>query len=120
MDDKLDRIFALQKAFQDDLAARRGIEGAAMEQWIQRLSLAMISEISELIDEVNFKWWKRARDVDIGRVRDELADILHFFVSMCLYAGMDAAELFDRYAAKNKINFDRQDGVAGDGAYGSD
>jgi dimeric dUTPase (all-alpha-NTP-PPase superfamily) len=70
----------------------------------------MLSELAELIVEVNFKWWKNPKPVDEGRVREELVDILHFFISMCVHAGLSSGELYDRYMRKNQENFDRQDG----------
>lgn len=108
--DKLDKIFEMQRALNDEIIALRGLHDIPMEKWIQMQTLAMMSELSELIDEVNFKWWKNEKPVDIDRVRDEMVDILHFFVSMCLRAGMDAEELFKRYIDKNRENYDRQYG----------
>lgn len=108
--DKLDNIFKYQDMFDTQLAERRGLGGISMEEWIQKETLAMISELSELIDEVNFKWWKNEKPVDTDKVKDELVDILHFFVSMCLKTGMSADELHQRYLDKNKENFDRQHG----------
>ena len=70
----------------------------------------MLSELGELLDEVNFKWWKNEKPVDAAAVRGELVDILHFFVSMCLRSGMNAQDLFEGYLAKNQENFDRQHG----------
>lgn len=55
--DRLAAIFAMQKLLNDDIAARRGLD-FSVEEWEQRLVLAMISELSEVLDEVNFKWWK--------------------------------------------------------------
>lgn len=110
--DKLDTIFAYQNKFDTELMERRGLTDIPMEQWIQKETLAMLSELAELIDEVNFKWWKNPRPVDVGKVKDELVDILHFFVSMCLKTGMDAQELCARYLDKNKENFDRQNGLS--------
>ena len=108
--DKLDHIFELQKGFQDKLKRERGLEGIPMETWLQKQTLAMISELAELLEEVNFKWWKNPKPVNPDNVKEELVDILHFFVSMCLRAGMDAQELHRRYLAKNQENFDRQHG----------
>ena len=107
--DKLAVIFALQKALDTDIAARRGLDFTP-EQWIQKDVLAMISELAELLDEVNFKWWKNAKPVDSEALQGELVDILHFFISMCIRAGMDADKLYEGYIAKNKENFDRQYG----------
>ena len=110
--DKLEKIFEMQAFFQQDLIRRRHLEGIPMEEWLQKQTLAMMSELSELIDEVNFKWWKNPKPVDGDRVKEELVDILHFFVSMCLTSGMDAQELHDRYLAKNEENFNRQRGLS--------
>lgn len=107
--DKLSVIFELQKALDTDIVRRRSLDYTP-EQWIQKDVLAMISELAELLDEVNFKWWKNPRPVDSEALRGELVDILHFFVSMCIRAGMDADMLYEGYIAKNKENFDRQYG----------
>ena len=115
--DKLETIFEYQKAFDGELAEKRGLQGIGMEEWIQRETLAMLSELAELIDEVNFKWWKNKKEVDPSRVKDELVDILHFFTSMCIKTGMDADELFSRYLEKNKENFDRQHGKSAKPGY---
>lgn len=108
--DKLENIFKYQNMFDTELSERRNLGDISMEAWIQKETLAMLSELAELIDEVNFKWWKNEKPVDVDKVKDELVDILHFFVSMCLKTGMDAEELHQRYLEKNKENFDRQHG----------
>ncbi len=108
--DKLEKIFEYQNKFDREIIEKRGLQEIGMEEWIQRETLAMISELAELIDEVNFKWWKNKKEVDEALVKNELVDILHFFVSMCLKTGMDADELYARYMEKNKENFDRQYG----------
>ena len=107
--DKLDKIFEMQKLLDDDIAARRHRQFST-EEWMQKEVLAMLSELSEVLDEVNFKWWKNKKPIDDNALRGELVDILHFFVSMCIRSGMSADELFERYVEKNKENFDRQYG----------
>jgi dimeric dUTPase (all-alpha-NTP-PPase superfamily) len=107
--DKLDTIFHLQSSLDDDIAARRKLD-YPREVWLQKEVLAMISELSEVLDEVNFKWWKNPRPIDDAALKGELVDVLHFFVSMCLKSGMTADELFSLYKAKNQENFDRQYG----------
>jgi len=116
--DKLDTVFMMQRKFMDDLEARRKLDETP-EVWVQKYTLAMISELSELLDEVNFKWWKNAKPIDKDATKDELVDILHFFVSMCIKMDMDADELLSRYIAKNKENFDRQNGLSAKAGYQS-
>ena len=105
----LERIFYMQNLFDSDLIKNRNLE-FSKEEWIQKEVLAIVSELAELLAEVNFKWWKNPKPVNDDNVKDELVDILHFFVSMCLKMNMSAGELYDMYILKNKENFDRQYG----------
>ena len=56
--DKLDKIFEMQEALNADIIEKRNLHDIPDEKWIQMQTLAMLSEMAELIDEVNFKWWK--------------------------------------------------------------
>jgi len=115
--DKLERIFDMQRALNEDIVRRRGLENVTYEEWMQKYALAAIAEISEMLDEVNYKWWKNKKEIDHAAVKEELVDVLHFFVSMCLKAGLTADELFNVYNAKNKENFDRQNGLSAKKGY---
>lgn len=110
-EDKLDAIFKLQDQLNTYIRNKRGLDYSP-EVWIQKQTLAMLSEMAELLDEVNFKWWKNPKETDNQALKEELVDILHFFVSMCLSAGMTATELFDIYIDKNEENFKRQFGTS--------
>ena len=90
----------------------KALEGISDTEWIQKQTLAMLSEMAELLNEVNFKWWKNPKPVDDHAVKEELVDILHFFVSMCLRAGMTPQEMYDIYMEKNRENFNRQLGLS--------
>ncbi len=105
----LERIFYMQNLFDNDLIKNRNLE-YSKEEWIQKEVLAIVSELAELLAEVNFKWWKNPKPVNDDNVKDELVDILHFFAAACIHSGMDAKELYERYMKKNKENFDRQYG----------
>lgn len=107
--DKLERIFEMQNLLDTDIRQKRQLE-FSREEWMQKEVLAMLSELSEVLDEVNFKWWKNKKPVDTEALQGELVDILHFFVSMCLHAGLSAETLYEKYMTKNKENFDRQYG----------
>lgn len=115
--DKLDIIFAMQEKFDTDVMRNRGLENLSPEEWIQKQTLAMLSELAELIAEVNFKWWKNPRPVNVDNVREEIVDILHFFVGMCNRSGMGSEELFARYVKKNEENFKRQYGKSAKHGY---
>ena len=108
--DKLDKIFELQKKFDEDVKRNRGLENVSKEEWLQKETLAMLSEMAELLGEINWKLWKNPNEVNSSKVKEELVDILHFFVGMCLNADMTADELFEIYISKNEENFKRQYG----------
>ncbi|MDO4741435.1 MAG: dUTPase [Eubacteriales bacterium] len=107
--DKLDDIFRLQAELNREIREKRSLSFSSGE-WIQKLTLAMLSELAELLDEVNFKWWKNPKEIDERLVKEELVDILHFFVSMCLDAGMTPEEMHRMYLEKHQENLDRQHG----------
>lgn len=110
--DKLDTIFYMQELFDTDVIKNRGLQDIPPEQWIQKQTLAMISELAELLAEVNYKWWKNPKTIDTANVKEELIDILHFFVGMCNRMGMNSKELFEIYLSKNEENFKRQYGLS--------
>ncbi len=117
--DILATIFERQKAFDDDLIARRNLAHITREEWIQKESLAIMDELSELINEVNYKWWKNPKPLDEAAIKEELIDILHFWASMCLKMGMSAQDVLDIYMAKNQENFNRQEGKSAKPGYKS-
>lgn len=108
--DMLKEIFRLQERFDRAVIEHRNLEYST-EVWIQKEVLAIISELSEILDEVNFKWWKDPKKIDKERLTEEFVDVLHFFVSMCLKAGIGPEELYEAYVRKNQENFARQEGA---------
>lgn len=108
--DRLEEIFALQKQFNDDIIRTRKLDQVNDDQWMQRYMMAMFVEMAELMDETNYKWWKNPKEVDKDALKEELVDILHFFVSLCIRSGMNAQDLYARYLEKNKENILRQQG----------
>jgi hypothetical protein len=78
-------------------------------QWLLNYNRAQIHESVELEDSLPWKWWKDGDDVDWQNIAIELIDELHFWVSKCQIAGLDAEKLADLYSKKNKLNQLRQD-----------
>lgn len=120
MDDKLDVIFSLQNALDRDIEQRRGLEGISRDEWLQKDAIAILVELGELLCEVNYKWWKNKKPVNEDAAREELVDVLHFLISMCIRMGMTADDLYNGYVSKNKENFDRQYGRSQKQGYSPD
>lgn len=88
----------------------------AKVHWLKNYHLAMQQEQAELIDSLDWKFWKKGEN-DWDNAKVELVDILHFWVSMCTVLGMDANEVFALYEKKNKLNHKRQEGGYKEGTY---
>lgn len=114
--DKLDKIFELQALLDEDIKTKRNLD-YSYEVWMQKDILATIDELTELLNELNYKWWKNPKPIDKAAINEELVDVLHFFVSMCLKSGMSANDLYTIYLSKNKENFDRQLGKSQKSGY---
>ena len=109
--DKLDLIFAKQQALDNFLAEERGLN-FDLPTWVEKEVLAIVAELGELLGEVNFKWWKNPRPLDREAIKEEMVDILHFFVSLSLKLGIGPGELCEAYLAKNRENIRRQQGLS--------
>lgn len=81
-----------------------------------QFELAMRQESAEAIDSLSWKWWKKMDD-NWDNVKIELVDILHFWVSMCMAAGMTAQDVTDLYFKKNELNHQRQEQGYKEGTY---
>jgi len=114
--DKLDVIFEMQKSLNDFITNSRNLQ-YTQEEWIQKRAIALIEEVTEVLNEVNYKWWKNPKPRNDEHLKEELVDVLHFFVGMCIDAGLSADEMYDIYLKKNKENFDRQNGLSSKKGY---
>lgn len=110
--DRLEEIFALQRTLNEELIQSRHLEGFSPEEWLQKYAMALQVELSEMLEECNYKWWKNPKPVDKDKLQEEIVDVFHFFVSLCLASGMDAETLYRRYLDKNRENHLRQQGLS--------
>ena len=81
-----------------------------------RYNLAQQQEQAELVDSLSWKWWKKMEN-DWRNVRIELIDELHFWMSKCQVAGLEAEDIIDLYKKKNALNWKRQKEGYKDGSY---
>jgi dimeric dUTPase (all-alpha-NTP-PPase superfamily) len=107
--DKLDQIFALQAQLDNRIIRERNIE-KSLDEWVIGLTIAMESEIDEIRREVNWKWWKNEKPIDIESLQGEIIDMWHFLVSLSQKVGLTAEDVYRVYCEKNAENHARQDG----------
>ena len=77
-------------------------------KWLVNYSKAIKEELSELDEELLWKWWSKD-EIDMQNIRVELVDILHFLISAMMCAGLTAEKVFDIYQQKHAVNIKRQD-----------
>ncbi|MCK5600534.1 dUTPase [Candidatus Pacearchaeota archaeon] len=85
-------------------------------RWIDDMLKAMSSEMEELRNCTFWKHWcseaqsgERYRIKDVGAARNEVIDILHFWISLAQILGMSPEMVSDMYEAKLAKNIKRQD-----------
>lgn len=86
-------------------------------EWVCKKALALMVELGEVVEEAKYKWWKNGGEIDDAKLKEEIVDVLHFFLGMAIDSGMTADELFDIYLKKNKENYDRQNGLSAKKGY---
>lgn len=110
--DKLDELFELQKEFDSYLEKNRNISGLSLDDWVQKGVIALIAELIEVVNEVNYKWWKNPFEVDMDKLKEEMIDVLHFYISTCMKIGITPDELLRIYKEKTTENKLRQMGLS--------
>lgn len=103
---------------QDELNKRLlpGVHLLHNTEYALKFILALRQEVCELVDSLDWKWWKKGED-DWNNFQVELIDILHFLVSLFLISGMSPGDVVNGYRNKHALNNERQDKGYKDGSY---
>jgi dimeric dUTPase (all-alpha-NTP-PPase superfamily) len=107
--DKLEKIFEIQSQLQK--MHGHNFETMTVEEkeaFTKDTVLYILEETHELLREINFKTYKKARKpVVIEKIQGEIVDILHFVINTCLVWGVSADQIFEGYKEKNATNIQR-------------
>ena len=95
---RLERMLSLQKEFQDT---------HDFNPALHMIASAILAEAGELWAVSGGKWWSKKQHKDEDR-KEELIDILHFFLAYCVKMEISAKELFELYVKKLSENYERQ------------
>lgn len=114
MDNNLAELFDKQSKLQARING--GLDNLSIEdkeRWTKETVLAMHSELTEVLDWISWKHWKKTKveytQERIKEIHFELIDLLHFWINLCLIWGLDSGKVMDIYGEKNSINHKRQD-----------
>lgn len=114
-----DRLTAMMDAQRKLQAGYNGYDIAeqSTQQRIDNIALNVLActdELHEALNEIGWKPWASSRHINEDKLKGELIDAWHFFMNLCLHAGLTPDELFKRYFEKRAINVARQaDGYDG-------
>jgi NTP pyrophosphatase (non-canonical NTP hydrolase) len=86
-------------------------------QFIKDMHTAITMELGEMLDETGWKPWATSNHVNEEAMQGELADVLLFFINLCMAADATPEVIAEKTFEKMKRNLDRQlagyDGVTG-------
>ncbi len=104
--DLFQMVLDVQQSMQDKCYPN--VEEMFMEEKILISTRALVHEVLEVEDEVNWKHWKKDVEVDEEKVCDEIVDVFIFFMNLVNASDMTAKELIERTLDKIDINIERQ------------
>ena len=78
------------------------------EEYTKDKVLALLDETHEVLREINWKSWKKTKkDIDGDKLLEELSDVFHFYINLCLVWGFDAKDVYGAYLKKDEENYNR-------------
>lgn len=81
---------------------------ASIDEFLFVKCYAMLEEVVEVIRELSWKPWKPKRKFDANKVKEELIDVLHFWLEVANMLNMSADEIVQIYKKKNEKNKNRK------------
>jgi NTP pyrophosphatase (non-canonical NTP hydrolase) len=108
--DTLAHIFEMQKRLQDKIGVDPTmLSGDRRTEFIRLMFIGLVTEAAEVIERTPWKPWKKSAQYDEEGLKEELVDVAHFFINLCLAANLSPEELLSRYAKKHETNMQRQE-----------
>jgi len=106
--DWLEDIFQKNVELRKEIFARKGLDlPLESETWILWNVVALMEELGEFANEVRYHWWRKEKERNYPALREELIDMLHFWLNLAEAIGLDASSIHKLYKMKNKVNFER-------------
>lgn len=69
----------------------------------------IMHECMEFQRQTHFKYWKKDFKADVDARHEELMDIMHFFIQLCIEEGLTPQLLHKKYLEKLEENHKRQE-----------
>lgn len=110
-------MWVQQREFMDLIVAERNfpqhpvdVTSKAGQQLIEKISFDVMKELFEAIQHLkNSKQHRITQITEFNRddFKEEIVDALHYFIEVCILAGLTRQEVEDAYFEKGERNFER-------------
>lgn len=88
------------------------LDSRVVQNRLHQLFGYMVREMSEAMQELKLKPWKRTEiATDTRAFINEVGDAAHFFFEFCITAGISPIDLYEAYFRMHQKNIDRQNGT---------
>lgn len=117
MTDKFEEMYAQQRSFNELLRDERNhpdfpldLSVKKNQQFLKSLAHECMHELFEA--NLLLKNSKRHRATEMAEFdresyKEELVDVLHYFLGIVIYSGISCDELYDAFVKKGEVNVDR-------------
>lgn len=111
--DKLEDLFERQKELQKYFG-NNDLENFTEEekqQYTKDNILGLLDETHEVLRETNWKHWRKTKKpINEENLKEEIVDVFHFFINLCIVWGFSAEEIYEAYLKKDEEIYKRIDG----------
>lgn len=97
-------VWAAQKAYNDAIRLK---EPGNFDHWMKNYLLGAISEVDEILNEINWKAHRKGRVMNPHNLARELADLTKYVFSMWEWSGFSEQDMLD-YAAEKSAELTAQ------------
>lgn len=94
----LRQVWEQQRKYNTKVRASRPL---SYEEWMEKYLLGAISEINEILNEMNWKAHRRGKPLDRVNLSRELADLTKYVLSMWEWSGYEPMDMLFRIAEKS-------------------
>lgn len=103
------KIFDMQLEFQQKLGYDFDkMSISEKEQYTKDTILYLLEEVHELLREINFKTYKKVKKpISRENIKEELVDILHFYLNLIHVWNVSSDELIEAFKKKHAKNHER-------------
>ena len=105
----LNEMFSKQKELLEFLYEKRpSAYSMDLDMKLFISGFAMLDEVHELLQNVNWKPWKDKHPHDDNNMLEEIVDIMHFLIQFSILKGFTAEDVFNKFLLKSDENKQRQ------------